>query len=322
MTVYHIIDHAGFGTIHRLLYPLCDAYACHRVLIRKSENQFIDETEFFNIISDTSARVIVHSTGNLDMTCRKALVAFKLPEGRGFIFLHTSYEYQKTKGRGNMIDVLLELQKKYNYIVLVPSKEVAVQYCRQGITVIPVQLGIPGIRLQMQCNKYRSELSRYYGKYITTCSSEKEIYRHVKGIDLFIKLSRKYDLEKECLIAGIELPNQPIEAARFNENDFLNILYHSKAYIQLSRFESYNLTAVWAKQFRIPTLVLGVEGTWSSMGSYALTSEAELEEKLKLVIDGNYPESWLDECYQDSMDRETIECFHRSLEEILKLTNE
>lgn len=322
MTVYHIIDHAGFGTIHRLLYPLHDAYACHRILIRKSPGEFIDKSQITDIISDTSARIIVHSTGNLDQTCCRSLAALRPLAGRGFIFLHTSYEYQKAKGRGGTAEVLRELQKKHNYMVLTPSKEVARQYCGLDIIALPVQLGIPGITLKPQCGKYRSELSRYYGKYITTCSSEKEIYRYVKGIDRFIKLSQKYGLEKECLIAGVAMLSEPVEAAAFDEDDFLNILYHSKAYIQLSRFEAYNLTAAWAKQFRVPALVLGVEGTWSNMGQFALTSEAELEEKLKQVIAGSYPEQWLDDCYRDSIDRETVKNFHRSLMETLQLTNE
>ncbi len=318
MTVYHIIDHAGFGTIHRLLYPLRDAYVDHRVWTRKSPEQLIDEAQIAAIISNKDARVVVHSTGNIDNICRGVLAALHLPAGRGFVFLHTSYTYQKTKGRGDMLYVLQELQEKYNYTVLTPSKEVAIQYCELGIKAVPVQLGVPGIMRKPESAEYRDELAPYYGRYITTCSSGKEIYRYVKGIDRFIALSQKYGLEKECLIAGISLSDQLIESAAFDEDDFLNVLYHAKAYIQLSRFESYNLTAAWAKQFRVPVLVLGVEGTWSSLGQYALGSEAELEEKLKQVIEGIYPEEWLDICCRNSIRRESLESFHKSLMEALR----
>lgn len=320
MRIYHIIDHAGFGTIHRLLYPLCDAYPCHRVLLRKSQEEFLDKKQIADIISDVDAIVVVHSTGNLDAVACRALSAFQLRPGRGFIFLHTSYEYQKIKGRGDMVDNLHKLQKEYKYIVLTPAKEVTMQYCKLGIMSVSVQLGIPGILLKPQVTVYRDYLSGYYGRYITTCSSEKEIYRYVKGIDRFIELSRKYMLEKECLIAGVELPYGSVESACFDEDDFLNILYHSKAYIQLSRFESYNLTAAWAKQFRVPVLVWGVEGTLSSMGQYALNTEIELEEKLRQVMGGSYSEKLIEDCYRDSIRRETIETFHRSLLEAVNVT--
>lgn len=322
MTIYHIIDHAGFGTIHRLLYPLCDTYKCHKVWTRKSSEEFIDQTQLTQILSDKDARLIVHSTGNLDPVCRKALVSFALSSGQGFLFLHTSYAYQQAKGRSNMVEVLLQLQQKYHYTVLTPSKEVAEQYRTFGITAIPVQLGIPGIGSKPYLSNYRNDLAQYYNKYVTTCSSEKEIYRYVKGIDRFLALSHNYHLESECLIAGIFLPSESVKTVRFNEDDFLNILYHSKAYIQMSRYEAYNLTAVWAKQFRIPTLVLGVEGTWSSMGQYALVSEAALIERLGQVINGTYPEKLISDCYYDSISRETLECFHLSLKEVLNLSKD
>ena len=51
-----------------------------------------------------------------------------------------------------------------------------------------------------------------------------------------------------------------VKCRQLSYEDFLNVLSHSKSYIQFSRTEAYNLTAVQAKQLRVPVLVSNIDG--------------------------------------------------------------
>lgn len=313
MNTYHIIDHEGFGTIHRLLIPLCENYRDHHLFTTGKEYFPLTERAVKDILQDPNPYIIVHSTGKMksDLLINFRKHFEKIPAS---IFLHTSYRYQELKGRSDMIHDLLRLTKEYEMNVFLPSKEVAVQYGDFGISVRTVQLGIPPVYANESYFENRPELEPYYNKIITTCCSSQPIYGFVKGLDLFEELIGRLHLQDQALIAGIDGPDRSeIPCKKFSTDDFLNILCHAKAYVQLSRYETYNLTAVQAKQFMVPTLVLGVEGAQSCMGEYAYATIEELASALENVLDGQTNPSDLICCWLDSRWRESMQQFYDSL---------
>ncbi len=314
MNIYHMIDHEGFGTIHRLLIPLCETFPNHNLYTTGAEYAPLTPSAIDLICQDPDAYIILHSTGkmktNFITNFRKL---FSMTPAA--FFLHTSYRYQELKDRGDMIHDLLRLTKEYQMQVFLPSKEVAEQYGILGVPVQTVQLGIPSVCTQEKYLETRPDLEPYYNKIITTCCSEQPVYQYVKGIDLFEGIISDLHLEHQALIAGINGDSRTgIPMKKFSTDDFLNILSHAAAYVQLSRFETYNLTAVQAKQFQIPVLALGVEGVHSCMGPYVCDSVNDLKNKLELVLSHKPDTNILQECLFDSLNRESLYSFCQSLE--------
>ena len=155
---------------------------------------------------------------------------------------------------------------------------------------------------------------KYYDKIVTVCASENIAYYSAKGIDNFIELVTKENMQKNSLIAGINnYNNSNILMKKFNEKDFLNILCHSKIYIQLSLFESYNITAVQAKRFKIPVILLNAEGNSTCMNGDTYTSIDEIRKKIIEVVNGIYNTEKLEKNYNDSILRESLENFNSNL---------
>lgn len=314
VTVYHLIDHNGFGTMHKLLIPLSKKYSNHHVLIPTKDEYGMSRKMIGKINKNENAMIIIHSSGSNSAVF---IQNFKemFPNKKIFIFMHTSANYQKLKGREQFIKYLEELCVTENIKILVPSKEVADQYKKYHINVSTIQLGIPKISNKKKYSKNRKKLRKYYNKIITTCSSDNEIYKYVKGIDLFEEIITRNHLEDNAIIAGTEnINNSKIFCKKFKEEDFLNILKHSKMYIQLSRFDTYNITAVQAKQFKIPVLVIKTEGTSSCMGINTFANVKELEEKMINILSEKYEGKEVIENYKDSMKREKLKNFKESIE--------
>ena len=212
-----------------------------------------------------------------------------------------------------------KLQSKYKIGYLVPSIEVRNQYRRHGFKDVNyIQLGIENIEQFDKYNKYNIKLEKYYNKIVTTCSSENPDYFYIKGIDNYLKLMKECNLENSILIAGIDR-NDDNNFKRFSQDDFLNILCHSKAYVQLSRFESYNLTASEAKRFKIPIILLKCEGNNSCMKGNVYT----LKQIKKILRNNNIiNEQLIEELYIDSKNRENLEEFKKSIERFGGMNNE
>lgn len=315
---YHLIDHKGFGTIHKLLIPLCQKYNNHHIFTPYKGDYYLSEEELKKINKEKNNVLIIHSTGSKDSVFLNNYNSL-FPNKKIFIFLHTSAEYQKIKKRSDFINFLIDICNKDHLMVLVPSKEVASQYSKYGIKTIPIQLGISDIEDIELYKKEIPKLKKYYNKIITTCSSDKEIYKFVKGIDIYQDIIIKNKLEKYALIAGSDNNDNVIfNCKKFAEEDFLNILYHSKIYIQFSRYETYNITAIQAKRFKIPVLLMNSEGTYSCMNGYVFDKVENLEkEMLNIILSGN-DNKILEKLYLDSKERESLSSFKDSLEAIVK----
>lgn len=274
-TFFHIVDHEGFGTIHKLIIPLCEKYIHHQMID-------IDKLIKFNPSMDSI--FIIHSTGALSDEVKWLVDRFRV-SSRFFIFLHTSYNYQKIKKREDIIYELREWMRKRSLVLLVPSIEVQQQYEAIGFSCNTIQLGVKLYKECANITEFHEELSVYYDRIVTTCSSEKEIYRYVKGIDIFESAMESIGLTSKALVAGIDNKEcGKIEWRSFEEVDFLNVLYHSKAYVQFSRYESYNLTAVYAKQMGVPVFVYNTEGVKSCLAEVAYDECEKLISDLVLYV--------------------------------------
>lgn len=316
MVYYHIIDHLGRGTIHNLVFPLCSTYSNHIVVCPKSKSEYFDRKMLRKINAEENT-VIIHSTGQFQNNYLSQCLRL-FPHGKIFVFLHTSVAYQRLKGREDFLTFLKVLQNSRNIPVLVPSIEVAQQYWQEGIFAKAVQLGIPSMsQLMPNITAYNESLENYYGRIITTCGSEKEVYKYVKGIDKFFDLVTTLGYSQNTLVAGCTfLGDIPLECQKFSETDFLNILYHSKIYIQLSRYETYNITAIQAKQLKKPVAVLACEGTPSCMGKNVCINVTQVSEKLILAQNSTYDQSEIEDNYSDSILRESLLAFKNSIEEV------
>lgn len=307
MIFYHIVDHEGFGTIHKLLLPLCKAYS-HHVMI--TYELLLTNNEIKKSVEMNKAYIIVHSTGRMN-TETLDYVMSHYQHKRIAIFMHTSYRYQLLKKRENDMIKLQHFHRNEGITVLVPSKEVAEQFASIGVKALVIQLGIPNVELIKSYKEYRMDLEQYYHKIITTCSSNKSIYRFVKGIDLFEDIMKSNHLCQDALIAGINTGSF-LRCMNFPENDFLNILYHSKMYVQCSRYESYNLTAVYAKRFRVPAIILASEGNVSCMGRYVFQDLDAVNHQIMNIMSGMNCKDQLDFLYNDSIVRESLVLFDRA----------
>lgn len=306
--IYHVIDHQGFGTIHKLLIPLCEKYSNHKIV------NYDDLKLFSKILCDDNCIIIIHSTAS-----KKSGFLYKFLDyfanKNVYIFMHVSANYQLYKGRKDVLLYLKQITQSYkNIIVLTPSKEVTQQYINYGICAETIQLGV-----DIDCFdiKYNPLLESYYNKIITTCSSDNPQYKYVKGIDIYEKFIVENNLYSSSLIAGINTyENNKILCKKFNEEDFLNILAHSKMYIQFSRYESYNLTATYSKILQIPVLLINSEGNFSCMNGMVYNEFSKIEDDALKILNGYTNCKIIKELYYDSIFRENIDNFNA---EFLKL---
>lgn len=244
--INHIVEHEGEGTLHKLVLPL-----------QMEDNQKV----FFTYNMPTFKfndrdYYIIHTTGHM-YPIIKNLEKLSKNNIKYFLFLHVApryYEFKKEKKI--FLDYLSYIQKKYKISIFSPSKNVAKQYMKMGIETNYIQLGINRINEQVR----NRNLEMYYNKYVTVCTSSDFRYMAIKGIDIFANYIQKINKKDEALILGFNGEYMGIRCRKVNSDDFLNILAHSKIYLQFSRTEAYNLTAVQAKQLKIPILVSKVDG--------------------------------------------------------------
>ncbi len=305
--IYHIIDHNGFGTIHKLLLPLNKENSNHNVI--NYDDYLKLETISKKILKEDI--IIIHTTASKKSNfIYNYLKYFK--NNKVYIFMHVSANYEIFKGRKDVLLYLKYLTDNHEVVVLTPSQEVTKQYENLGINAKTIQLGVDFTKIDKSINR---ELLPYYNKIITTCSSDNEVYKYVKGIDIYEQFINKCDLKKYALVAGTdELDSIDLPCKKFSEIDFLNILSHSIMYVQFSRFESYNLTATYSKFLKKPVLLLNSEGNYSCMQGYVFNNINELEKEALMIMKGNLNNQLIENMYNDTISRESIFNFRKELE--------
>ena len=318
VNVYHIIDHEGYGTIHQLLIPLCERYKNHFLLARYFDENYLSGLNVSKINNDKNCIIIIHSTGKINTYIMNNF--YKLfPNKKIYIFFHTSFEYQKFKKRDKNITFYKSIENNFKTAFLVPSLEVYLQYKKAGLKNIKVvQLGIDAIEKNNKYRDFRKDLSIYYNKVITTCSSENKDYLYIKGIDKYAYFIQNNNLYDMALIAGIENnPYDNILSKKFDLDDFLNVLYHSKAYVQFSKYESYNITAIQAKRFKLATFLQKAEGNNTCMNGITYKNFDETESSIiKYLKNNQLYGDVIKKLYIDSLQRESLEQFKMSIENL------
>ena len=230
--------------------------------------------------------------------------------------MHISDENLIRKNRHSTIGKLINFSNQRG-TVLTPACEVSKQFARWGMNTKTIQMGIPHIENDEKYYNYIDRLSPYYNKIITTCSTDNDLAKYAKGIDRFDELMHKLGLQNQAIVAGTN-NNKDINVPcyQFNSDDFINILNHSIAYVQLSRYETYNLSAVQAKRMRCPALILRTEGTPSCMGDDVCDSIEQLENQLTTIMTYGKDEVIISRLFNDSCKRETVERFVDELEQL------
>ena len=312
MKTYHLVDHPGFGTIHKLLIPLCELSKNHIMLTPYKGNYELTPS-ILSEINATKCRVIIHSTGRTDSVYLNEHQKL-FPGKKCYIFMHISDEHLLYKNRQSTIERLKDFSNRGG-VVLTPAKEVSKKFEEYGIISRPIQMGIPHIEEDDKYKKFVPELSPYYGKIVTACSSDNDNFKYAKGIDRFEKLMKKMDLTHMAMIAGTDNNRgTSLLCRRFNIDDFINVLYHSIAYVQLARYETYNLSAVQAKRMRCPALILKSEGTPSCMNIDVCGTIDDVEREILEILKNGKNSDVIERQYGDSIVRETLERFLIELE--------
>lgn len=302
--IIHIIEHEGYGTLHQLIEPLQEDFeqkviCTHNLISMK----FIRENVHY----------IIHATGHLYpiISNLKLLLENKVDVS---IFLHVAPKYFELKEKNFFLDYICNMQRIYNLRCFCPSNELAIQYKNVGLDVRSIQLGFPEIEVDLNSDTFL--LNSYCGKYITICTSSDPRYIHLKGINEFVDVMEKIDKKNEALILGFDGNYRGVKCKRLHLNDFLYVLKNSKAYIQLSKTEAYNLTAIQAKRLKVPVLVSDIDGHKDCMKyiDNRLKDEEDFNEKLKLACNIDC----IKQNYEDSNKRETLENFIISIKNTIK----
>jgi len=308
----HLIDHNG--TIFQLISPLT-VYPSHKILTSFScpENKLIELID--KMSRNKELIVILHATGNTKYFYNLKEDLLK-KFNKFYIFLHVSPKHFLIKNRMNEIVELRKLTQKYNLKILVASKELKKEYSHYSLNAIPIQVGINFDKSRLNLIKKQPK------KYITTvCTSEDRIYNYIKGIDLFCSLMKGLNLKKEAVVLGnISNIFKEIKSKKVSQMNFLRYLSNSKVYIQLSRTEAYNLSAVYAKRLKIPIIVSNTEGHKDNV-KYGFRVKNLNEAKLILKKILSNPKSpkikkAIEKNYQDSLKRENLNNFRNLLNKL------
>lgn len=213
------------------------------------------------------------------------------------------------KGRNRELERVRSLTCAGRVRVLTPAREVSRLFAQVGIPSTPVQLGV-------ERSSQRPSTERW--RVTTVCTSSDLAYQRIKGLDRFIRLVTDAGLAHQALILGHDAPAEDgIERRRVPHDQFLRLLAESRAYVQLSRSETYNLSAVEAKRLRVPVIVSDAEGHRDNVRhGFRVRSLADARQKLVSIC--SRPESAVvsravARNYRDSLARESLERFHESL---------
>ena len=252
--IIHVIEHPGYGTLHQLILPLNNDRQQNIVCTNGDGNITFFKDNVY----------ILHVTGHMYpiLSNIKNIIESGI---KIIIFLHVAPRYLFLKNKETFLKYLKEIQQKYGTKFVCPSNEVTKEYLLYGIMVDDLQIGIPEIQFTNISEYKKSVLDNYADKIITVCTSPDTRYLHIKGIDVFCDLMRYSENEKNSLILGFDGEHRGIPCVRLTNSEFLYVLSRSKVYVQLSRTECYNVTAIQAKQLMVPLIVSNAEGHKNSV---------------------------------------------------------
>ena len=308
MNIIHIVEYKKRGPLWKLVSGLT-VFDNHFVL--ETKERYIDLCNY-----DSDAFYVIHTSGkNFPMiSSLKQLLSQGI---KCAVFIHTLPDYIIDKGFSTFLTYIYEVQKASNCKILVPSTKASEMFGFYRIHTDVVNLGIPPVT----CRSDKPELKQYCNKIVTVSTKDTDKYKYAKGIDRFSHLINDRGLEKKALILGNNSGTvDNVLNLRLSHEDFLYVLAHSKAYVQLSRSESYNISVIEAKQLKLPVLVSDVAGHRDSVpNSYCRVDSIEdakrkLEEILKQETKVKHS---IIENYKQSIEHESIQAFRNRLENVI-----
>jgi len=310
-TFIHLIDHDR--SIFKLIAPL-QKFEDHKIITSFSKN-IIDIEGINSMLSRKGLVIIIHMTGGHKPFYD--LKEYLLQQYQNiFFFLHVSPTFFKLKGKEDELSILIKLAIQYEITILTPSRELEKEFSKLGVKSKFVQIGTDHLLATYPTRKS--------GHFITTvCSSGTIEYETIKGIDIFSKLMRESSYEDKALIFGQNMRDLGnIKTMFLSENKFISMLKKSRIFMQLSRTEAYNVSAIYAKRLKIPVIVSDIEGHIDNV-KYGFRVKDETDAKKYLDLIFEYPDSKMlneiiDMNFADSIERETLSNFHLSFNQILE----
>ncbi len=302
MTYYiHLVDHPG--TIYEIVNQL-SIYKNHKIITSFShKNPYVILKKEIN----KNPKLIIHTTGSERFFFKIRKKIINLHNDISF-FIHVSPQHFMIKGRLEKLYEISKLQAKFGVKVLTPSNNIKDEFLSFDIISEKIQFGINFKPISINTDEK---------KYITTvCTSNSPTYMYIKGIDIFSKIIKELNLKNNSKILGCEGNFTGIECKKVKKSTFLKILSKSIAYVQLSRTESYNISAIYAKRLKIPVVVSNIEGHIDNVRfGIRVDNENKAKKTLKRIIENNKKIKRIVELnYKDSIKRETTDKFRDSLE--------
>lgn len=310
MNMYvHIIEYPQRGTLYRLIKDLC-----------RYRNHIIFETKGLELDLPSYGELkrtvyIFHSSGR-HFPMIGNLQNFIARGYRCMVFIHDTPDYILLKSQASFLSFIRAIQARYNIRILVPSDAASHMFLKEDITATPVQLGIadPVISTDLIDGSLKKCI-------VTVATNSKPSYIKAKGIDLFVKTLRELNLQSKGLILGLEQSSfNDVQCVKVSHELALKVLSEALLYVQFSRFESYNITAMEAKRLRVPLLVSNIGGHIDQIpvGLFKCNFSEDFTSRVQQIlnIDEQVLESFLTVNYNYSVEHETLEQFKRRIEAV------
>lgn len=303
--IVHIIEHEGYGTLHQLIEPLVFADSRHSVICSNCLSSM-----FF----EKNVNYIIHCTGHM-YPLVSSLDRILNEHIKISLFLHVAPKYLILKNKDCFIDYLRMLQKQYGLKLFCPSEKLSEEYGYYALTVKFVQMGINSIDLN-ESNLDMLKIKPYCNKYITTCTSSDPRYIDLKGVNEFVSVMEMMNKTDDALICGFNGMYRNVRCVLLDPVSFLTILKNATCYMQFSKTEAYNITAVQAKRLKVPVIVSDIEGHIDCMKNklnrvniLQLHTQNDIENIITQVSDFEVIEL----NYKDSIQRENLNAFSKNI---------
>lgn len=305
--IIHIIEHPGYGTLHQLVLPLKTDQRQQVICTNGNEDLTFFEDKIY----------VLHTTGHMYpiISNLEKIIGANI---KIVVFLHVAPKYLFFKGKESFLKYLYQIQQRYRTKYICPSYEVTREYLLYGIVVDNLQIGIPQIQLDSITEYKKGVIDNYAGKIITVCTNPDDRYLYIKGVDTFSDLMRYTGNERNSLILGFDGEYKGIPSVKLTNPEFLYVLSKSKLYMQLSRTECYNVTAVQSKQLMVPLIVSNNEGHKNSVPNVwcRVDTFEEALQKMNSIINEESAKE-VEKNYYESMSRETILNFMTQMREYI-----
>jgi len=317
---FHLVDNEPPGAILYLVRQL-DRFPEHTILT-SFPGEYSLKASDIEQIENTESVVVMHCTGRESGFFVEIERFFSVCK-QSFVLMHVSPYFLRSKERTATLDKLHQLYEKFGTIVMATGPEMAEVYRQEGLNTIAIQ---PGVEVGMDEPSLGVPLSQR-DIILTTCTNGSANYHHIKGIDMFADVVKICGLQSKALIVGHSSSeiHDGLARSELSHNDLQQIIRRTRAYVQLSRTEAYNLTAIEAKRHGVPIIVSDIEGHKdNARHGFKVSNTAEAATILRSIweqpLSSNLAEI-VEQNFKDSLIRETPTEFRRSIHVAAEMTS-